>query len=263
MDDGWPTVLALAEDHDSGAAEITREAAGALARLRRRRVPEAIELLLRAHPSMAPLWRLGSEALWAQKGYREGMHRFIRVLDRDAQAAEELGLALPATVLTISWSSAVAAAIVKREPDRVVCMLSEPGGEGRQMAEAVADAAGTVVVMDDREALETLPADAVVVGADAVTPAGVVNKVGTAALAAAAAASSRKIPRYAVAGDTKLVADDVPIVGPFESTPLDLFTAIVTPEGPLTPAEARHLARSHPIHPDLTPLLIELGGGKG
>ena len=261
MNDAWPTILALAEDRASGAAEIAREAAGAVGQLGRRRVVEAVEKLLRAHPSMAPLWRLGSEAMWGRQGYHEAMHRFIRMLDRDDQAAEELGLALPATVLTISWSSAVAAAIAKRDPDRVVCILSEPGGEGRRMAEALADAAGTVEVMEDREALERLPADAVVVGADAVTPTGVVNKVGTAALAAAAAASDRKIPRYAIAGDTKLVADEVPIDGPFESTPLELFTAIVTPDGPLTPSEARHLARSHPIHPDLMPLLIELGGG--
>ena len=259
MDDPWPTVLALAEDTESGAAEIAREAAGAVARLPRKRVPDAIEVLVRGHPSMGSLWRLGSEALWASHAYREAMHRFIRMLDRDAQAAQELGLALPASVLTISWSSAVIDAITKRRPARVVCMLSEPGGEGRRTAEALADVVETVEVLDDHQALADLPADAVVVGADAVTPHGVVNKVGTRALASAA--RDKGIPRYAVAGETKLVGDEVPIRDPFESAPLELFTAIVTPEGNLTPAEARHLARTHPIHFELHPLLIELGGG--
>jgi translation initiation factor 2B subunit (eIF-2B alpha/beta/delta family) len=113
--------------------------------------------------------------------------------------------------------------------------------------------------MDDREALESVPAEAVVVGADAVTPIALVNKVGTGALARAA--RDRRIPCYAVAGETKFVGDVLPVVEPFEAVPLEAITAVATPEGVLTADEARHHARTRPIHPDLRPLLEELGGG--
>jgi translation initiation factor 2B subunit (eIF-2B alpha/beta/delta family) len=113
--------------------------------------------------------------------------------------------------------------------------------------------------MDDAEALQRLPAEAVVVGADAVTPFALVNKVGTGALARAAA--DRHIPCYAVAGGTKFVGDVTPAVEPFEAVPLDAITAVATPAGVLTADEARHSARTRPIHPDLRPLLEELGGG--
>ncbi|HWC32813.1 MAG TPA: hypothetical protein VG709_06765, partial [Actinomycetota bacterium] len=46
-----------AGDARSGAAEIARRAAEALAALPRDDVPGAVATLVRAHPSMAPLWR--------------------------------------------------------------------------------------------------------------------------------------------------------------------------------------------------------------
>jgi translation initiation factor 2B subunit (eIF-2B alpha/beta/delta family) len=246
MDDAWSAVMSAARDETSGAAEIARAAAEALLRLDPDRIREAVEALVRGHASMAPLWRLGTEAL-STPDHREGVQRFLAILDRDAEASRVLAEVLPSTVLTISWSSAVIEAIKLRRPDRLVCMLSEPGGEGAQTAAALRAAGINAEVMDDKQALKELPAEAVAVGADAVTPEGVINKVGTRALADAA--KNREIPRYAMAGESKFVGAALPIVAPFELMPFDLFAAIVTPDGSLQPGRARAEASAHTIHP--------------
>lgn len=257
MNDAWATILALADDRDSGAGEIARRAAGGLTNLPTDRVREGLETLLRGHPPMAPLWRLGSETLGGSHGVREAVHRFMRILDRDAAASEVMADSLPSRIVTISWSSAVVDALRHRRPERLVCLASEPGGEGARTAEALRDAAGSVEVWDDQDAIDRVPGDAVVTGADALTPNGVVNKVGTAALAEAA--HRKGIPCYAIGGETKLMAEEPPLQGPFESTPPDLFSGVAMPDGVLSADRIRHLARSRPIHPELTELLEALG----
>jgi translation initiation factor 2B subunit (eIF-2B alpha/beta/delta family) len=244
MEDGWPAVMAAARDETSGAAEIARAAAEALLRLDPGQVPQAVEALIRGHPSMAPLWRLGTEA-WSATDHREGVRRFLDILDRDAEASRVLAEVLPSGVLTISWSSAVIDALKLRRPERVVCMLSEPGSEGARTAAALREAGINAEVMEDHQALDELPADAVAVGADAVTSEGVINKIGTKALAEAAKA--REIPCYAVAGESKLVAEPLPIQGPFELVPLELFRAIACPDGVLSPNQAGTEAAAHVI----------------
>lgn len=258
MRDAWPALAAVADDRSSGAAEIARTAAEALGGLSRNQVVEGIEVLLRGHPSMAPLWRLATEVMWAPRAHENAARRFVALLDTDERAAEVVAEVLPSSLLTISWSSAVQAAVHRRRPDRVVCMVSDPGGEGRRTAEALSDGAGAVQLMEDADALESLPAEAVLVGADAVTPEAVLNKVGTAALAREA--RDRGVTVYAVAGETKFIGDLVPVVEPFEPVPLAVFTSIATPDGLLGAKEAHRKARTKPVHVDLWPLLEELGG---
>jgi translation initiation factor 2B subunit (eIF-2B alpha/beta/delta family) len=258
MRDAWPALLAAAEDRTSGAAEIARHAAEALAELGRNRLVDGVATLLRGHPSMAPLWRLATEVLWAPMAHANAARRFVAMLDVDETAAHVVAEILPSSVLTISWSSAVLDAMRRRRPETAVCMVSDPGGEGRRMADALAGVAGRVDLMEDRDALKSLPAESVLVGADAVTPTAVINKVGTGALAQAA--RDRAIPVYAVAGETKFIGDVLPVVEPFEAVSLELFTGIATREGLVGPDDARRHARAKPVHVDLWPLLEELGG---
>jgi hypothetical protein len=203
---------------------------------------------------MAPLWRLGTEVL-SSTDPRAGADRFLQLLEADRGAAAALAPVLPERVLTISWSSSVREALALRRPGAVACLRSEPGGEGARMAEALA-AVTRAEVVEDEAGLAQLPAEAVVVGADAVTPRAVVNKVGTRALAEAA--RRRGIPCFAVAGEAKLVADDLPVARWFEPTPIELFTAVALPKGVLPPAAASTRAARRPIHPSLRPLLEEL-----
>jgi translation initiation factor 2B subunit (eIF-2B alpha/beta/delta family) len=113
-------------------------------------------------------------------------------------------------------------------------------------------------VMDDDRAVRELPAEAVVVGADAVTPTSVINKVRTRDLVAAAA--QRGLPCYTIAATTKLVPLELPAPEPFEATPLELFTRVATSSGLLLPEEVEDRARQVRLHPVLPMLLERLDG---
>jgi len=206
---------------------------------------------------MAPLWRLASEFLAARDPFT-GAEDFLLRLESDRGSASVLAPKLPPTLLTISFSSSVIEAVRQASVERLLCLRSQPGGEGFRMAAAVTPVRSGVI--EDQQAIELVPADAVVVGADAVTPSGLVNKVKTRALAEAA--REKGVPCYAIAGDTKFVGADLPVAMPFERVPLELFTAIATSDGLLSPAEAAGRAALARLHPNLLPLLAELSGPK-
>ncbi|HEX8099125.1 MAG TPA: hypothetical protein VF660_02860 [Actinomycetota bacterium] len=246
----------LAHDRRSGAAEIARNAVDLLAALPTDRMMEGATLLLRGHPSMAPLWRLAS-ALCAAESPGEGGRLFADLLDADQAAVAALHRVVHGRrVLTISYSSSVAELVRVACPVGVLCMRSEPGGEGIHMARAVRGWTETSLV-DDATALRDPFADVVVAGADAVTPTSVINKVKTRALAEAA--HERGIPVYAIAGETKFIGAELPLAPLFEPTPLELFSAVAAPHGLLDPAAAAEHARLSAVHPSLVPLLSELG----
>jgi hypothetical protein len=208
---------------------------------------------------MAPVWRLATEVLRSPDP-ADGAARFLADLASDAAAAALLVPHLPERLLTISFSSSVIDVVRLRRPSRVACMRSDPGGEGERMAEALTEWTESVVLGDD-EALASRSADAVVVGADAVTPLALVNKVKTAALARSA--REQGVPCYAVAGGTKFVADDLPVVRPFEAAPLGLFDAVAGPSGLLDPSSARVRALRFGINPGLRLLMEELQAAPG
>ncbi len=141
---------------------------------------------------------------------------------------------------------------------RALCALSEPGGEGRRAARRLRDAGVDAAVVDDREARRAVAGGTTVVtGADAIGPGGIVNKVGTRALARAARDGAGAC--YVLAGGSKLLAEDLPAPEPFERTPLELVTAVVGEDGPDEPSAAARNAVSHPLHPALRPVLAGIG----
>jgi translation initiation factor 2B subunit (eIF-2B alpha/beta/delta family) len=254
VDDVWATLSSIAADRESGAAQIAAAAAEALKDVTPREMQAAIRKLLAGHPSMAPLWRLASQMLSAPDPVR-GADDFLPLLESDEVAASLLAPVLPPSLLTLSFSSSVLAAVRRASASELLCMRSEPGGEGGRMAEAARPTPARVI--EDDEALELVPAKAVVVGADAVTPSGLVNKVKTRALAESAL--GKDVPRYVVAGQTKFVGADLPVGSPFETVPLELFTAIATPFGLLSPSQAEEVASGAFLHPDLAEVLLGLG----
>ncbi len=245
----------VAGDRSSGAAEIARTAASALGRLPGDLVMPAIELLLRGHPSMAPLWRLASEMLSRPDG-ASAARGFAAVLKGDRNEEKTLASQLAGRrVITISYSSSVVELVRRARPAMVRCMRSDPGGEGARAADAMAGWTNATVI-EDGEAINDVAADVVVVGADAVTPSAVLNKVKTRALAEAA--SARDVPTYAVADQSKFIGGELPVPNPFEAAPLELFAGVAGPYGLLDAKSAGEHARSRPIHPNLRPLLEEL-----
>lgn len=244
----WNDVRRLAGDEESGAAEIARRAAVTLSALPRSDLVEAVRALVRAHPPMAPLWRLGDIVLSAED-HVAAARAFARTIRQEAEAvAAASAAALPTVVVTLSFSSTLVAAVVAAGAT-AWCARSVPGGEGAVTAERLRAGGVDARVVEDGEAI-VLASDgtAVVVGADAVGPGGVVNKVGTRALADAARRGGA--PAYAVAGSSKLIAVDLPAPPPFERVPLDRFTALIGESGPVDPKETARAASRHAV-PDV------------
>jgi len=252
MDEAWATVDALAADSERGAAEIAGLAARALPRIQQSELADAIETLLRGHPQMAPLWRLANDVL-SSADPEKGSAIFLERLTDDARAVSAVAPILPDVILTISYSSTVRDVIRTRRPKQVWCMRSEPGGEGLHMMGSIS-AYTDASVITDAEALAHVPAEAIVVGADAVTPTSVVNKVMTRRLAEAA--RNEGVPCYVVAGETKFVPDELPVGDEFEAAGLELFSGIASPMGVVTPSDAMSHAASVEMHAALR-MLVE------
>ncbi len=182
----------LRGDQTSGAEELAAAAAeAASAALRfgwsRERVLAELELVRDAHPEMIPLANL----LAAAPGMDPGDFRDAAAAMREAGAAAAAAaadlLSGAAVVATLSRSSTVLRAVEMARPERLIVLISEPGGEGRAAASAAADMGISVDLIPDSCAGHfASEVDVGLVGADAVLRDGsLVNKAGTSVLAAA------------------------------------------------------------------------------
>ena len=258
-------VKGIREDASSGARELARRAVDAFvlavtgsgaptvavlkAELRR-----ASRMLGESRPSMASLANIAA-ALFevvaeGEKGLEETKRLAIQravALGRDLDETLERTIAsargvLSGTIVTLSYSSTVVE-VLKAQRGRLSGVLvgeGRPGLEGRRTAECLARAGVPVTIATDAAIVSLVQeADAVVVGADAVTSAGaVINKAGTYALALAAR-KSRK-PIFVVADWTKIWP---------RSRPPSLESG---PEGDLWPQSPDPVARSNVLF-DVTP----------
>jgi translation initiation factor 2B subunit (eIF-2B alpha/beta/delta family) len=221
MDVDWRELLrAYQADHVSGAMALAHQAARILEAWaqaipveRMEELRSELEALLTtlhaAHPDMAPPLHLGAAArqalaealdpLAARAALSAAARAFWERLEAHEEAAARHAAALlrgARTIMTHSRSGTVLRALyfVAQESHRleVICPLAEPGGEGRRMAEDVAAQGHSAVLLPDLVALQWLPeVDLVLVGADAWEAEGIVNKVGTRAIARLARAFGR------------------------------------------------------------------------
>jgi translation initiation factor eIF-2B subunit delta len=243
--------------------------------------------LLDAQPSMAPLVTLAREVtatldvldpvdevrakvVAAARQFRESLGA------RSAAAARAAAERLPpGVVLTLSYSSTVRAALLeaaRTTPLRVICLESRPLNEGRGLANELAAAGIPTTVAVDAAAESLLPeCAAVLLGADSVGDRGVVNKIGSAALARGA--KHLGVPLLVAADSSKLLpagfpqrlggdrpADEVwaaAVRGPrvwnryFEAFPIDWVSTLLTEDGALEPAEVGRRRRELLVPPVL------------
>ena len=147
-----------------------------------------------------------------------------------------------AVVVTHSASGTVREALVHTPPERAICTVSEPIGEGRAFVDDLRSEGLNIDLVEDADAPAAI-ADATLflVGADTVFRDGTLcNKLGTTALAEAAAAA--KTPTVVACEIVKLAPIDAASAPDlsqaeralFELTPPDLITEYVTEEGAVT-----------------------------
>lgn len=290
-------VAPLRSDVTSGAAVIGRTAAEVVRRAAVRTpagstgelrdvIQRLVLRILDAQPAMAPLVALARDVLRsadpeddlgpargavarAAEAFREKVERSGGVVARRARRH----LPRRGTVVTLSSSSSVRAALAgaaDREL-RVVCLESRPMSEGRRLARALAETGLEVVVAVDAAAAHFVDrSDVVLLGADSVGDRGVVNKIGSRALAILADRAGK--PVVVTADTTKLlppgfpqrVDDDRPpeevwsAPGDatvwnhyFEHVPTALVSVLVTEEGELSPAEADALRADFAVPDEL------------
>ncbi|MBN1254950.1 MAG: translation initiation factor eIF-2B [Deltaproteobacteria bacterium] len=268
----------IREDNRSGAAQLAQKGAQLLLDCLKIEKAEEIwalgKALIDAQPSMAPLVNLVNclfaaiNALEDPQAIREqGTAAVQKFLDNLITGPEKIkDHLLPILngkkkVITHSYSSTCVEVLSNTKGIEVICPESRPLLEGLTTAKELGAKGIRVWIVVDSAAPSLMgECDAVIVGADAITPDGVVNKIGTYALALAA--RDNRVPFYALAGTEKFlpppfvqalridekdpkevtqeaIPNSVVENRYFDITPLDLITGVVTQEGMVPGKEVR------------------------
>jgi translation initiation factor eIF-2B subunit delta len=281
-------------DNQSGAATLTRRAADAFLLLAHESSPErlrtnlrqAARLLVRAQPTMAPIFNLCNGVLWKVLAVRDAYirrrvleafcHGFVAGLDvaADGIAARTAKLIRDdMTVMTHSYSQTVLTALRSAWDAgtrfQVICTESRPVNEGVALAGELARQGISVTLIVDSAMGRFLPsAGLALVGADAICSEGLVNKMGTSLLALAA--REQETALYALCGSEKIlpggyrlpeeppkdpaeVAGELPpnVTVPnfyFDRTPFRLLTGVITEGGIMKPATLRRRLGQAKVH---------------
>jgi translation initiation factor 2B subunit (eIF-2B alpha/beta/delta family) len=230
---------AIRANRSDGAFELARQAAEASSLLSRQSdLAGAAVLIEAAQPSMAPLVHL-ARRLRASSDPARVAREFMEELDGSTAAIVRhvpAVLTEETAILTHSRSATVfeflVAAQGRKFVKRVIAMESEPGGEGRKLARDVQSRGMPVEIAPDAELASAVARSGLALtGADWISPAHVINKVGTAALCRAA--RERGLPVYCVASRLKMLPFEPPPdeSGLFEPVPAGCFTALITEDG--------------------------------
>jgi translation initiation factor eIF-2B subunit delta len=246
--------------------------------------------LIRAQAVMAPLVNLVNTVLWKieeaespaslRTAVAQATEEFKRQMRQHALNIAEGALGLieeDSKIVTLSNSSTIHHALIHaqragRHPT-IICAESLPGKEGRDTAVRLESCGLTVLLLDDEAALAMIEhANLVLVGADMLTNRGLVNKVGTHDMAVAAKAagtpfytfcgSEKFLPpgfhpvdsaEWLVQGDSNGKAPSAITLGslPFDFTPLELLSGIVTEQGILPVAAVEAWLAATQLHPAL------------
>jgi translation initiation factor 2B subunit (eIF-2B alpha/beta/delta family) len=166
-------------------------------------------------------------------------------MDSGGQIADRfLGLMQGGTFLTLSYSSTIMTSLLHQKNENeihVYIMESLPGGEGRITAKKLSKHNIAVKLIPDSMLGSVIDeVDCCIVGADAITPNGILNKVGTRALAATCMSAGKTM--YVLSSEFKIARMDKldlmrttkggegypELSQMFEVTPLDLIDSIIT-----------------------------------
>jgi len=260
----WRAAEQIAADRLSGATHLALQALRAFGRFCRTREAavsrvRAARALASLRPSMGVLPHVMALALRpSPAGPGVAARALTHATDRVA-ALTARALADARCVLTHSASAACEAALLawaKAHPkSEVIATESRPKLEGAALAHRLAARGMRVKLITDAQmGIVVREADAVLVGADAITDDGLlVNKAGT--RLAVLAAGDAGVPVYAACQTHKIAPPGWPIVlehqdpadlsssaglrvcnVAFDVTPLEWFTSVITERGPLTDA---------------------------
>jgi len=222
----------LALDHIRGASEIVQDIASLLIDVAKVGLEDpddasslwrrAVKRLGRGQPSMAPVLNLLNECCNLRRATNEdwnelkeqigilldGIKGRTRLMDLNVAELPEI----KGTLITYSNSSTVARIIIQchklNRIGRVYCSESRPINEGFEMARKLYSAGIDVTLFTDAALMSKVSeSEAIWVGGDAFSFRGLVNKVGS--LALAHLAQSMRIPMVSLMGTDKFLSPDM------------------------------------------------------
>jgi translation initiation factor 2B subunit (eIF-2B alpha/beta/delta family) len=242
--------------------------------------------LIKAQPVMASIFNLANTTLLENIGLkdkdeikqnvRNSCYQFIQHLKLSSKIISELTVKIikdEATIITHSYSSTLLNTLIFAKEFgknfNIICTESRPMNEGVQLAKQLGKKGISVKLMIDAGVYSVLQdADLILVGADAVSSSGFVNKIGTYGLAIAAKQYNKTF--YALCGIDKILPKEYPIIfkyqkNPkeifsqsiknvtpinyyFDLTPLEFITGIITEKGILSQLEIQEHISKLPIH---------------
>jgi translation initiation factor 2B subunit (eIF-2B alpha/beta/delta family)/ADP-ribose pyrophosphatase YjhB (NUDIX family) len=250
----------VADDDTHGASWLAREAVEAVA--------EAIELgedpielaraMVAARPAMGAICGALGRVLAAGRSPEHMIEEARALMASRERAARAIAVLLQphldgvGVVMTHSNSATVSEALLHTPPDRVVCTVSEPGEEGRELEELLrAEGLTTELVNDEDAGHAAKTVNLLLIGGDTVFRDGsLINKTGTRDLTKEA--SGAGIPVLVACEVIKLapVHPREPGEDRFDLTPPEQIDSYVTEEGIFAPADIPALL-------DRTPYLRE------
>jgi len=222
----------IASDTVRGAAELYAQALGLASRLPAELLPALGEALLRGRRDMAPLLNLALALVNSPDPEPELGRRIAAARRAPGVIAAKAGALVGKgrRIITISRSSTVLAALAALEPGRVLCLESEPGGEGRRLAAALDERGVPAETVPDEDLYAAVKrVELGLCGADTVTEHLFVNKIGTRRLAEVLCALGK--PFYVAADRTKYLPvgfyEPPAPGGPFEEIPRSLVARLI------------------------------------
>jgi translation initiation factor 2B subunit (eIF-2B alpha/beta/delta family) len=246
---------AVENDDRHGASWLAREAVEAML-LAAELDEDPLEIarrLVASRPAMGAIAGALGRVLASGRTPEQIVEEARALIDSRERAAKTIAVLLAphvqGVVMTHSNSATVREAIEHTPPERVICTVSDPGGEGRELADALRGTDLAVDVVDDTDAEHAVATvNLLLLGADTVFRDGsLVNKVGTAGLAKAA--NEAGVPVVVACEVIKLAPEDPHDPGEdrFDLTGPELVDTYVTEEGEHTPEDITALIDRTPF----------------
>ena len=293
----WEKIEQIRLDNTSGSVDLSKQAAELLIFLVKNvRVDSSSKLitliqdtayeLIKARPMMAAIFNLASTTLHENIGLESieeikqnvnsYCQQYIQHLELSEKIISELTVKIirdDSNIITHSYSSTLLNTLIFAKESgkifNILCTESRPMKEGVQLARQLGKKGIKVKLIVDAAVYSFLPnADLILIGADAVSSSGVVNKIGTQGLAIAAKQYNKTL--YALCSTDKILPKEYPInlnyqknpkeiisqtlknVSPinyyFDLTPLEYVTGIITEKGILSPLEIQEHVNKLPMH---------------
>jgi len=180
---------------------------------RKKIIEDIIDKTIAAHPQMGILYVLRDEIKSTKILDVPALHALTRKITADLSKQQEntamafAGVIAPkARIITLSFSSAVAAALLRAAPKKIEVVIAEsrPKNEGRVLARTLQQhGVISTLIVDAAMGLHVPECDVVLLGADAVTPEFFINKIGS--LSLCLLAREYGVPVYVVTDPFRLV----------------------------------------------------------